>query len=95
MRLTRFRIRRNVPFMSKLRTWRKARRMTQGKFAEKFAALGLDTHMATISRIELGELWPSPKIVAAIEKITRGAVTAADIFADYQAANKGRINAAE
>jgi transcriptional regulator with XRE-family HTH domain len=52
------------------------------------------TTAPTISRVERGDIWPTPDLAARIEKATRGAVTAADLFADYQALKRNRHSAA-
>lgn len=65
--------------MSKLREWRHSKDITQDQFAAKVGTTG-----ASISRIEVGDQWPSPSLLMEIEKATRGAVTAAAILADYQ-----------
>lgn len=71
--------------MSKLREWRVLKRVTQTRLAARVGATA-----ATISRIEAGEQWPSPPLLTAIERTTKGAVTAADIVSDYQQAQRTR-----
>lgn len=95
-------VQRNIGTMSKLHAWRCARKpkkMSQTALAERINETGIaQVHFTTICRIEAGTLWPTPALLAAIEKVTRGAVTAADIFADYRAkqiAKGKRITAAE
>lgn len=70
--------------MSKLRTWRKARKLTLAQFAERS---GLS--VGHLCKLERGQQWPGPETMTVIEKSTRGAVTAADIVQDYQAAKRG------
>jgi DNA-binding XRE family transcriptional regulator len=69
---------RNLLGMSKLRSWRKAKKLTQSALAER-----LGVTVPTVSRIEVGQQWPTPHLMAAIEKVTRGHVSAADILKDY------------
>ena len=69
--------------ISKLRTWRKSRKLTLQAFSER---TGLA--VGHLCKLERGQQWPGPKTMAVIEKHTRGAVTAADIVADYQAAKR-------
>ena len=76
--------------MSKLKAWRKAKSLTQGKLAAR-----IGTTTPTICKIENGDQWPGPKTLAAIEKTTRGEVTASDIAADYNAKNRKHQIAAE
>lgn len=74
--------------MSKLKAWRKAKKLTQSQLAERIGA-----STPTICKIERGAVWPGAARLAAIEKTTRGAVTASDIAADYQAKRKHQIAA--
>ena len=67
-----------MPRMSKLRSWRKAKKLTQSALAER-----LGVTVPTVSRIEVGQQWPTPHLMAAIERVTRGHVSAADILKDY------------
>jgi transcriptional regulator with XRE-family HTH domain len=76
--------------MSKLRDWRKARKMTQETLAKRLGTTG-----ATVSRIEAGEQWPSPAFLTAIERTTKGGVKTADILSDYQSAQRAHAQAAE
>lgn len=77
--------------MSKLREWRRARRMTQGKLASKAG-----TTTSTVSRIETGLMWPSPDVLANIERATKGAVTVSHMINDYyEAQGVTRRHAAE
>lgn len=64
--------------MSDLKTWRIERSLTQSDVA---ASIGTTT--PTVSRIEAGEQWPGAELMARIERITDGAVTASDILARY------------
>lgn len=70
--------------MSKLRTWRKAKKLTLAQFAERS---GLS--VGHLCKLERGQQWPGPETMTLIEKTTRGAVTAADIVLDYQSAKRG------
>lgn len=70
--------------MSKLRTWRKSRKLTLAQFSER---TGLS--IGHLCKLERGQQWPGPDTMAVIEKSTRGAVTASDIVLDYQAAKRG------
>lgn len=65
--------------MSDLKTWRTERSLTQSDVA---ASIG--TTVPTISRIEAGEQWPGAELMARIERVTEGAVTASDILARYR-----------
>ena len=64
--------------MADLKTWRIERDITQAALA---ALLG--TTNATVCRIEAGEQWPGADLMAAIEAVTDGAVTASDILARH------------
>lgn len=64
-----------------LRDWRKSKmKITQAAAGE---LLGLS--QPSLARIEAGEQWPTPDTIALIERGTKGAVTANDILARYQA----------
>lgn len=69
--------------MSKLRDWRHAKGLTQDDLAKKVGTTG-----ASISRIEVGEQWPSAPLLIAIERATKGAVKTGDILTAYQAAQQ-------
>lgn len=69
--------------MSKLRTWRKSRKLTLAQFSER---TGLS--VGHLCKLERGQQWPGPETMAKIEKTTRGAVTVADIVSDYKSANR-------
>jgi transcriptional regulator with XRE-family HTH domain len=55
--------------------WRKARKMTQGEFAEM-----IRRSTPTVSRIEAGMQWPDRETMQAIVEATDGAVTANDLL---------------
>ena len=67
--------------MADLKTWRIERDITQAALA----AL-LRTTPPTVCRIESGEQWPGAELMAAIEQVTDGAVTASDILARHKSA---------
>jgi len=67
--------------MVDLKTWRTERDITQAALA---ALLG--TTPPTVCRIEAGEQWPGAELMAAIENVTGGAVTASDILARHKTA---------
>lgn len=64
-----------------LTDWLERRGLTQDVFAGR---IGMS--QGVISKIARGKVWPSPKTISEIERETRGAVTAADLYAAYQAA---------
>ena len=69
--------------MSKLRDWRLAAGLSQAEFADK-----IGTSVPSVSRIEAGDQWPSPALMRAIEEVTIGEVTSADILATYKKSAK-------
>lgn len=75
--------------MSKLRTWRKSKKLTLVQLSER---TGLS--VGHLCKLERCQQWPGPETMAAIEKATRSAVTAADIVVDYQAAQRATKKAA-
>lgn len=64
-----------------LTDWLDKRGLTQDVFAGR---IGMT--QGAISKIARGKLWPSPSTICEIERETRGAVTASDLYATYQAA---------
>jgi transcriptional regulator with XRE-family HTH domain len=61
--------------MSKFRSWRSARQLSQGEVA---AMLGIS--VASICRIETGQQWPTFELMHDIEQLTKRQVTAGDIL---------------
>ena len=59
--------------MTPLREWRKAQNISMAEVARR-----LETSIATVSRIERGEQWPSRDMLAAIAETTGGKVTPND-----------------
>lgn len=78
-----FRRRFDTMMMSKLRTWRKARKLTLAQVSERTGLC-----VGHLCKLERGQQWPGPETMTKIEKLTRGAVSAADIVLDYQAAKR-------
>lgn len=74
----------NPMMISKLRTWRKSRKLTLQDVSERTGLC-----VGHLCKLERGQQWPGPATMTKIEKLTRGAVTAADIVQDYQAAKRG------
>jgi transcriptional regulator with XRE-family HTH domain len=64
-----------------LQQWRESKGLNQAEAAKR-----LDLSQATVSRIENGEQFPPPETIEALSKKTGGAITAADLFAAWQAA---------
>lgn len=69
--------------MSKLKTWRRARKLTLKTLSER---TGLS--VSALCKIERGLTWPGPDTLGIIEKTTRGAVKASDLIADIQEAKR-------
>jgi transcriptional regulator with XRE-family HTH domain len=65
--------------MTDLKTWRTERHLNQSELAEL-----LCTNTANVSRIETGNQWPGPELMAAIERVTKGRVTASNILQVYR-----------
>lgn len=61
--------------MTKLRTWRKAQKLTLRQLAERIGSTP-----AALSRYETGKRLPRPQTLQAIVKVTAGEVTANDLF---------------
>lgn len=66
--------------------WRKAKNLNQAD-----ASKLLDIGQGTISRIETGEMFPSPETLAQINERTNGAVTADDLHAEYMAIKRSKV----
>lgn len=62
--------------MNPLRTWRKARDLTQDQMAEM-----LCISVGSLSRIERGEQWPDRAFFERLTEVTGGSVTANDLVA--------------
>jgi DNA-binding XRE family transcriptional regulator len=63
-----------------IKSWRDRASYPAGRFAK---AVGISYR--TLHRIERGEVAPSLKTIAAVERVTGGAVLAADIIAHTEA----------
>lgn len=73
-----------------LRQWRK----TQG-LTEEALGLLLGVHKAAVASWELRRRFPGPAHIAAIERVTSGAVTASDLVAAHQRPSGDRDPAPE
>lgn len=61
--------------MTPLRKWRKAKDISLADLARL-----LGTSIATVSRVERGEQWPSRGLLISISEITAGDITANDFI---------------
>ena len=68
--------------MIDLKTWRTQREFTQAQVAEL-----IGTNVPNVSRIETGNQWPGPELMARIEEATNGEVTASAILQVYREKN--------
>jgi transcriptional regulator with XRE-family HTH domain len=68
--------------MIDLKTWRTKRELTQAQVAEM-----IGTVVPNVSRIETGNQWPGPELMARIEEATNGEVTASAILQVYREKN--------
>jgi transcriptional regulator with XRE-family HTH domain len=69
----------------KLKDWLDDEKMTGTEFGDR-----IGVSQGAVSKIARGAFWPAAETIAAIERETKGKVTAADILETYQAAQAAR-----